>query len=169
MNVTELGEQEKEIAMTLRVAKGSTEERLRHLQLAGVFERYKAIHAAYCKLSANDSEALKRAIFLSWFSTIEPPELLGIKDLSKVAEQELEKNMEATLKTKKADYELQWMLSYYASAEPANNLANSFGNLFAKLRTAPVSPPSSIDLTAMESRGLMGVYWANHFFFSEGL
>ncbi len=138
---------------------GKMEEKSAQLKKNGVFERYKVIHKAYADLHKQDLEALKRGLFLIWYALVEPPCFTGINDLNAEAENRIIHTLERRLRQNLIDYELEWMLSYYATWDYVFERFSEYDELQRKLKQADTELPSSINKQDMTNRGQMGVYW----------
>ncbi|WP_149867197.1 hypothetical protein [Solirubrum puertoriconensis] len=137
------------------------------LEQRGIFDHYRAIHQAYAQLSSaqTDQEALKRALFIQWYSLAEPSCFTGIGLLDAEAELLVLTQLDALLQTGTADAELVTMLQYYAYWDYAFNRAE-FQHLvtlqtcireYMGANVCPTAPPLRIH--DMPNRGQMGFYW----------
>ncbi len=108
----------------------------------------------------NNLEALKRGLFLLWYSTLEPIWLTGIGELDKKSEERIIKILDGRLKSESADYELDWMLNYYSHWDYIFERFSCFQNFQEKLKSEyKTKLPEELDRKAMEQRGQMGIYW----------
>lgn len=151
--LVELSNQELEIVNLIQSIKGSLEERRELLIKQNVFEKYRKIFYEYSKIE--DIEAIKRAVFIQWYATIEPDVFSGIGELDK---EEEDKNLEkiyGMVFNSTLDAEFTYMLShYYQLSEWLFN--NDVMNIFSEKRITDVLFEGS---SKMVNRGQMGVYW----------
>lgn len=166
-----LSDQELEISRLLSRTAGSAAEINRQLQQAGVFEAYRLIHKAYVALSsfkrdrATRNEALKRALFLSWYHELEPAAFSGLADLDEHAVTEAYFLLNRVMERDWLNPELSWMLSHYARWDwiILQYTENKLGVVSDWIKTAgskPLSfPQASLLPGSMSNRGLMGVYF----------
>lgn len=129
-------------------------------KLNAIFVSYKKVHQHYADLANENDEALKRGLFIQWYSFVEPNYLTGISELNENAQEQIIKLIENKIQNNSLDNELKWMLNYYANWDwvfdrfknhvgLSNFIANRTDDLF----------PLSIDRIEMEKRGQMGNYW----------
>ena len=64
MTVNELDQKESELLLQVNNTQGSIEGKTGQLKVEGVFDAYKQVHSRYANLAQEDSEALKRGLFL---------------------------------------------------------------------------------------------------------
>ena len=137
------------------------------LESLGVYDEYKAIHAAYAQLVGAESshEALKRALFIQWFYLTEPAFLSGIGEVDQQAELAVLTQLEHLLLTRQADAELATMLGYYATWEYVFqrpeflHLTALQAFVAARMTSDASSTAQSNRLGEMTGRGQMGTYW----------
>lgn len=158
--IEELGNKELELYSKVCSLHGTIEEKKEQLLKLGVFDEYKKIHKQYAELSFENLEALKRGLFLIWYSSTEPSIYTGINDLDKNAGEEIIKVLKKLIDENNTDDELDWMLNYYRNWEFAfahfqnyKEVQNIFKNQFK------VELPVEIDKEKMKQRGQMGIYW----------
>lgn len=137
---------------------GHIEHRDIRLHAFGIFDQYARIFDKYVALAAEGSiEALKRAVFISWFRITEPWFITGILELPPTAMQALTELLSSHAVP---DDELTLMLSYYLAFEewPAPPLHAQLQQALAE-----TSPNSWRNLSQrpMDGRGLMGDYWGS--------
>lgn len=165
MNLTELATREKELYSIVISLGGNMIEKEKELEKQGIFAAYCKIYQEYARLREQSLEALKRGVFLSWYSTIESPSFSGIREVDVTAEHEVIKTLDNRLKQKKTDYELEWMLSHYATFDSAFDRFNEYKSLQERLKSKSVEMPGYINKNEMSIRGQMGVYWNFLYFF----
>lgn len=128
--------------------------------LKDIFIDYKTVHQLYSELASYDIEALKRALFIQWYALSEPNYLTGISGLDEEIENKVLNNLNAFIDNNKIDYELTWMLNYYASWNWIFDRLNAFKGFDKRIVNDQNNKlPDTIDKEAMESRGQMGQYW----------
>ncbi|RYX87793.1 hypothetical protein EON73_00545 [bacterium] len=129
-------------------------------QLKAVFIEYKEVHRIYADFSAREIEALKRGLFIQWYSLIEPNYLTGISDLDEGAENKVIQNLNELISTYKTDNELNWMLNYYSNWDWVFKRHKSFQNFDTNIVNEQNNHlPEKIDKEEMKLRGQMGKYW----------
>ena len=141
---------------------GLMEEKTRQLRQAGTFAAYREIHADYAGLVSDPdsgTEALKRALFLGWLSSVEPACFTGVAELEQDAQRVVLEELGSRAKHDALDAELRWMLSWYYSVADYYFAGRMAPALQAILRSEgwPVPPLAERDC---QSRGQMGRYWA---------
>jgi hypothetical protein len=127
--------------------------------LEDVFVYYNKIFTEYVNLANTDDEALKRSLFIQWYSISEPNYLTGIPELDSETEIRLCEILENKIKNNLLDSELKWMLNYYAIWDYIYERFEKFIeiNKFIKNRNEEHLP--KINKKEMENRGQMGEYW----------
>ncbi|MCC9167165.1 hypothetical protein [Pontibacter harenae] len=160
MKLEELANTEKELYSVVTSLGGTLKEKEKHLEKLRVFEEYYKVHQAYAQLHVNSLEALKRALFLSWYVRVEAPALTGIRELDITAEHDIIKTLDEKLKHNKIDYELEWMLSHYATWDAVFDDFEEYKTFQSRLGHTSVEMPAFIDHSIMKERGQMGIYWS---------
>ena len=129
-------------------------------KLSEIFSAYKKIHRAYANFSSFDIEALKRGLFIQWYAIAEPNYLTGIGELDESTEAKIIEDLNNFILTKKIDYELTWMLNYYARWNWIFDRIKSFkGFDKAIVNQQNDKLPDLINRESMNLRGQMGKYW----------
>lgn len=168
MTIDQLSETEDQLHEEVIRLYKSEPSQIANNQLQVLFQKYRDVHLQYSLSAANDDEALKRALFLQWYSYSEPNYLTGLNDLDKTAEARVMDIVEDKLRNKSCDNELTWMFNYYASwdyiFEPYSDRP-SITEFLAQRNDAQF--PNSIDRIAMKKRGQMGHYWNSLTCFTE--
>lgn len=131
-----------------------------------VFEIYSGIHEAYAVAACNNSEALKRGLFIQWFALSEPNYLTGIS-VALNNENKLIECLYSAIDSGLADYELCWMLNYYFIWDWIFERLDSFKGFDSRIINDSYKLPSHIDREEMAKRGLMGKYWNSLTVFKE--
>lgn len=141
------------------------------LEVDGTFDKYRNLHADYFQLLLTTSdeiiklEALKRLIFLSWYSYTEPSIFTGIESLNNEIMFNSYSILNDYIRANKLDKELEWMLKFYSSWDWAilNFSENRLSDLtkFVKAVDTSVSsyPKHQLQKGTMDNRGQMGLYW----------
>lgn len=131
-------------------------------RLQDVFVEYRSVHQAYAELALTDPEALKRGLFLQWYSMAEPSYLTGISDLDGEAVKMTVLALNGFIQDGKVDDELKWMLNYYYAGWKwmvEEWLTPSAGFINSILHRGNNYLPENIDRRNMACRGQMGRYW----------
>jgi hypothetical protein len=165
---------ESRVAMIVAQTRGDPEERDRALERSGLYAEYPAILSGYLALLEDDAsrlEALKRAVFLVWYSAIEPPMLSGIAELPESAVRATLEALERACREGSVDDEMRWMVAWY----------HEVGD-YALLRTPGLPAVEALVARAnpseweeadrgearMADRGLLGRYWSSLTRWAEG-
>ncbi len=143
--------------------RGFFEERETLFQKIGVYEAWRRIFREYVTLAkTGDREALKRAIFLYWYSFSEPHELTGIPVLDTNLAEEVFGLADSMLEKGECDTELKWMLPFYYSIADFY-LDYFWPDRFGHVRRASKENKDLWQTLCLEStyenRGQMGEYW----------
>lgn len=161
MTLDELDKSESKLLLRVNNAQGSIEEKAQQLEAGGIFDAYKQVHSHYASLSQEDSEALKRGLFLQWYALVEPPFISGINDLDPEAEKRIIAILNDQIGQNGVDTELYSMVSYYAEWEfifdrfiDSTNLMRMVNN-----RLDYDSIIQQLRQSDLNCRGQMGSYW----------
>ncbi len=108
-------------------------------------------------------EALKRLIFLNWYSFVEPSCFKGIRELNEKIAFNSYAVLNDYIKQNKLDKEFTWMLSYYSCWDSIINfLENKFDDLINFVKSVDTSilhiPKHQLPKGTMDNRGQMGIY-----------
>jgi hypothetical protein len=140
------------------------EERGEQLAKQGVFLSYRQIHEAYTNLGIRDSniEALKRAVFLQWYSMSEPPCFSGVGDMKEEAECRVFQRLNDLIVEDQIDDELLWMLPYYYSI--TDYYLDRFDGyeqlkLFSNIPNFRLWADSVPEIDSLQGRGQLSKYW----------
>lgn len=109
---------ESAVLASLRGANGTIEERDRQITRAGLYAEYPTIVRSYLDLLADDSaanEALKRAVFIVWLSTVEPSPNTGVAEIPERLAREVMDAVDHQARTSGVDDEFTLMLAWYRS------------------------------------------------------
>lgn len=115
MTLDELTAEESRLLGIIERAAGSMSQKDRRLADEGVFAAYAEVHRAYVEAaeSTGDAEALKRAVFLQWYSLSEPSCFTGLSKLHPRAERRAAELLEREFERHGIDPEFGWMIPYY--------------------------------------------------------
>ena len=152
------------ILASIAGATGTIDEKDAQVQRSGLYAEYPAILACYLDRLASDedrAEALKRAVFLVWWSAVEAPPLSGIAELPERYARQTMLALEEVAVSDELDDEFRIMLSWYHSI-----LAAPF-ELFGADRYVPEmirglphdAWRSRFHTPQFEHRGQLGRYW----------
>jgi hypothetical protein len=153
---------EEAILASLNGTTGTIEERDEQVRRSGLYAEYPAILRSYLDHLSRESrpEALKRAVFLVWLSTIELPPYSGLAELPERYAREAMLALEVDARGKQLDDEFLAMLAWYQSI-----LSLPF-ELFGANRDMPaatrdVAPDAwrQFDAAQFRNRGQLGHYW----------
>ncbi|RZJ99912.1 MAG: hypothetical protein EOO46_21580 [Flavobacterium sp.] len=158
MSIHKLAEKELRLNLIVTSLKGTIEEKEAQILKLELPAEFKKIHFEYAEYSNENIEAIKRGLFLFWFSHSEPMFLTGICEIDEVANGKIIKNIEKILDADKMDFELSWMLSYYKEWDWIFANYQSHEKFYTALIRSNVLLPK-INKEQMFNRGLMGKYW----------
>ncbi len=145
---------------------GLMEEKQESLRQQGVFAQYAQVHSQYAGLidhATEGIEALKRALFIQWFTVAEPACFTGIFDVAQEARDKVFKQIDGMIRRQELDDELGFMLDWYYNITPwyfdAQSECHNWQRYLATTHAAPQYENSQFD-----NRGQMGRYWqsVNH-------
>jgi hypothetical protein len=120
LSLAALANWEAAVLASIHGATGTPEERDAQITRSGMYAEYPAIFNTYLELvtlgddPAAVLEALKRAVFLAWYSFKEPSFDSGIAELPESAVRDLMDALDRAIAGGRTDGELQWMLAWYA-------------------------------------------------------
>ena len=123
-----------------------------------IFLKYKEIHRRYSNLAQENNEALKRGLFIQWYSMIEPCYLTGINKIDAESKINILKVIENSIEN--LDQELKWMLNYYGNWDFTFDINENLPKLENYIKNiTDRNFPKTIDRNEMTKRGQMGKYW----------
>jgi hypothetical protein len=155
--------------VSIQGASGTIDERDAQITRSGMYAEYPAIIRGYYEMfsaSENDParlEALKRAVFLVWYSFTVPSTESGISELAETSVRDIMAALQWSIEHGPTDEELRLMVAWYRDTFAAP--FEFFGPV--KGLDAWIRDVSSDDArTALASstwtnRGQLGVYWAS--------
>ena len=161
MNIEELSQKEFELYSKVSQLEGNIEYKKEQISLLGISEEYKMIHKEYAKLCEESIEALKRGLFISWFSISEPTFLTGINELDENAEEKIISEIDKKIKAKSLDFELNWMIDYYKDWNYMFEKFKNFESFYSKINSEEISQMPKYNKEEMKDRGQMGIYWSS--------
>ncbi|TLV02869.1 hypothetical protein [Dyadobacter luticola] len=160
MSVYELGEEEDKLLLKINGMEGTIEEKSNQMTAAGILDRYSRIHNCYAALAEYDSEALKRGLFLQWYSMVEPPFLSGIH-VNPLSEKRIIDILDHRISVNEFDAELRSMVSYYSAWKFVFDRFHASRNLM-RLLNSPLTHDAvmwQLRHSDFAGRGQMGEYW----------
>ena len=144
---------------------GSMEQKHDSLVELGVYAQYRAIFGQYLRLLAEPEaagEALKRAVFLSWYDLSEPACFTGLFELPSDGRYVVCGALNSAFAGGASDEELRWMVAYYyhltESAFPGLS-AHAELDLFLSRADPESYLVARFQQQQFEGRGQMGHYW----------
>lgn len=164
MNLEDLTVAEQELLWKVQSVTGFMEEKHKQLVQLNVYSDYAKIYGKYAELISSDErglEALKRAIFLSWYQFAEPSCFSGLRNLPEQTTHFIYETLERRIEKNLLDLELRWMLPFYnAVLDLPFSLYPQLNHLQDFLRTAnPDLWRREIKPNDLSLRGQMGEYW----------
>lgn len=136
------------------------------LVLDEVFGQYYEIYEEYAMLSSKNLEALKRAVFIQWYSISEPDFNTGIPQLDPETESEVLSNVYYFIENGLMDDEFIWMLNYYLMWDYIFKRVSGYKGFDPKLINEKYYESykvNKVNLEEMKTRGSMGRYWTSIF------
>jgi hypothetical protein len=131
---------------------GTIETRQELLEEQNIPNSYNSIFKRYSLL--NDSEALKRALFIQWYASCEPTAFSGIGLLDESHQKKNLLTLTDALMNNKADSELKAMVKHYYAV--ADYYFNAFIDCSVWERHLT---GDKVIVTSTINRGQMGLYW----------
>ena len=169
MTLAALGTWEERLIRHLARSRGSLEDRDGELTRSGLYAEYAALFGGYVDLAqtavepAERLEALKRAVFLTWYEGAQPAPLSGLAELPELAVRRTLELLEERCRRDEVDQELAWMLPWYhVVAEHSLVRLPGLRYLEAQLRTLdPAAWETARRPETLHGRGAMGRYWSS--------
>lgn len=169
LSLTAIANWELAVLASIAGATGTIEERDAQITRSGLYAEYPAIFAAYHELVLDGEdvealEALKRALFIAWYSFHAPPTVSGIAELPESAIRRLLEALDDAIAAGRVDHELRSMLAWYD---------RQFGYVFehfGPVRALPdfIAGADAQQIEALRAeatrhggRGQLGRYWAS--------
>jgi hypothetical protein len=160
--IEELAKEESRLLDQVRAADGLMEEKHAVLRESGIYAAYSKVHQGYAALiddPLSGREALKRALFIQWYSVSEPSCFTGIRDLDSEAEAKVFHKLDELAERTQLDDELHYMLSwYYRISDWYFDARSDVPNLIGWLDDSHHDLPS-YQKRDFDDRGQMGDYW----------
>jgi len=163
--LSSLADQEEAILRVVGSITDLMEERHERLVELGVYAEYRAVFGRYLRLLSDPkagAEALKRALFLSWYDLSEPACFTGVFELPSDSRYLVLEALNSAFTRGAIDNELRWMVPYYYHlTDFAFPNLNDHPELARFLGRA--DPESylrgGLESRQFEGRGQMGHYW----------
>ena len=160
MDNVELANKETELYSIVLETHGTMDEKANQLRDNGIFDKYKQIHSLYADNSHQDTECLKRGLFIQWYAMSEPPCFTGINELDLEAELKIINQIDKLITIDNLDNELKWMLKYYSTWDYVFERFTKFKGLQDWIKSEKgIELPNKIERSEMVKRGQMGRYW----------
>jgi hypothetical protein len=167
LSLDALAHWESAVRASISGATGSIDERDAQITRSGMYAEYPAIVASYLELVAlpghppTELEALKRAVFLAWYSLVELPVRSGIAELSESSIRRVMQDLDAAIHAGRTDDELRAMIAWYH-----DRLPDPF-ELFGPVRSldafvGDLTADDALERVArspLDGRGQLGDYW----------
>lgn len=171
LSLEALAHWEAAVLASIRGASGTIDERDAQITRSGMYAEYPAIFKAYNELAgwpddpARSLEALKRAVFLAWYSFTQLPVDTGIAELPETEVRQLIESLNSALKYDEIDDELRLMLAWYRGV--FGYMFDHFGGVRGLDELIDGLPPDDAlaELRLIRSpadfaeRGQLGDYW----------
>lgn len=168
LSLAALANWEAAVLASIRGATGSVAEKDAQITRSGMYAEYPTIFRAYIDLMhdadnpATRLEALKRAVFLAWYSFNALPVVSGIAELPESSVRDVMRELDAAIASQRADDELRRMLRVYR--ETFGYPFEHFGPVrlldqFLDEEPSTGEAPSSAGAAAFEGRGQLGEFW----------
>jgi hypothetical protein len=161
----ELAEREANLSAHVESLVGLMEDKEQRLAVDGTFADYAAIHEAYARLAGppyTSLEALKRAVFLGWYTDADPSCFTGVADLQEEAVSLTHYLLRVAWADGRLDREFEAMLGWYRSIPPFDFAESPETDEFAHYLSS-LSPEGYLSHTFsrddLGARGQMGQYW----------
>lgn len=154
-----LNSREEKVINLISSLDGTIEDREMELIKLKIPEEYNIIHSEYTKMNEN-TEALKRALFLQWYSVSEPFSYSGLLNLDTSAQEFNIAKLNELVSKSVLDSELNTMIIYYYTiTDWYFEKYKGFSELINYLRR---NNSNFLDLSTIKplvGRGQMGIYW----------
>jgi hypothetical protein len=168
LSLAALANWEAAILASIHGAVGTPEERDAQITRSGMYAEYPAIFSTYLELvrMADDPatvlEALKRAVFIAWYSFKEPSFESGIAELPESAVRDLMDSLDRAIAGERTDDELRWMLAWYQDL--FGYVFEHFGPVrtlegFTDGLSATDAYEHRSEVPRFAGRGQLGTYW----------
>jgi hypothetical protein len=154
-DLNRLSEKEYSILNKIRGLSGSIESKIIQINGLNLPEIYNEIYKTYTNFDS--IEALKRAIFIQWYSVSEPIAYTGIGTLDKTLEEKNISKVIGLITNEEIDQEFKIMLDYYVSV--SDWYFSRFDKYEQILQSLSKIAKSAQKSKQMINRGQMGEYW----------
>ncbi|MFT7619588.1 MAG: hypothetical protein ACI97A_003244 [Planctomycetota bacterium] len=163
MTLIELADEEARLRSELCRCTGNIEQKVLRLRECGVFEAYERIHAEYAKLAnEGDDEALKRALFLQWYTYADASFSSGLSELDEANENSIIAILNSRAEANELDAELCWMLPWYFNICDwyfESTLKKSPLMSWLRQHRSEEFPAKQVSKVSLSGRGQMSEYW----------
>ena len=158
-----ISENENNVLNMLRIDDQDDEDNIEQ-QIDDVYKMYNDIFICYVVLAVHDMniEALKRAIFLQWYSKSQPYPVTGLKSLDPVFQNKAMEKLAEYFDKGRLDEEFVIMLFHYYKVNKSIFMAYEKNEAFVKLfANTRLSNKAYFILKQIDfnNRGQMGQYW----------
>lgn len=156
MTLTELADKETDLySNVINIYNGKSSSYKKDLTLEEIHLEYKMVHIEYSKLSDKNIEALKRGLFIQWYSITQPHYLSGLNELDEKAERKIITNLKSRIDHNETDVELIWMLNYYMTWDYVFDRFKDIVEFKQIVQEKTDEKPK----IKFNERGQMGIYW----------
>lgn len=166
LSLDALANWEMAVLASIRGATGTINERDAQITRSGMYAEYPAIFSSYLDLFGSSDpgvslEALKRLVFLAWYSVNASPTTSGIAELPESQVRQVMSDLSWALSSAAADDELRAMLAWYRSRFAyAFEHFGPVRDLDAFVAEVPLERDLlSASITPRAGRGQLGLYW----------
>jgi hypothetical protein len=170
LSLAALANWEMAVLASIRGASGTAPERDAQITRSGMYAEYPAIFGAYLELvhlsgdQAIALEALKRAVFLAWYSFKAPSIDSGIAELPESSVRDVMQVLDSAISGARTDSELRSMLAWYHAHfgyvfehfGPVRDLESFVCGVAIDQIGAQLGP-----VAGFAGRGQLGVFWAS--------
>lgn len=164
MTLLELAAEEDRLLDAVSRVTGSWDDTASQLRSAGVNAAYAEVHAAYVLLAEQSGvvEALKRAVFLQWYSISEPGCFTGLAEMDASAERRALELLDGLVARDELDEEFQWMAAYYFQITdfylPGHEGLEALKE-FSRRNQGELWSRGAPSRASLSGRGQMSAYW----------
>jgi hypothetical protein len=169
MNLSALAHWESAVLASIAGASGTIDERDAQITRSGLYAEYPTIFGSYLELARDSQdtnialEALKRAVFLAWWSVNALPVETGLAELPESEVRELMLVLERAIHAGAVDEELRLMLAWYRETfgYPFDHYGpvRPLDEFIGELSSADVREQGSA-VIRRHDRGQLGRYWS---------
>ena len=161
MKLQQLSDLELELYNQVISVSGTMEEKEIIISKMGIFDEYKKLHKEYANISSENLEAIKRGLFIQWYSVTEPSCFTGINCLDDNSEEQIIKSIDKLLEVNGNDMELDWMIRHYRVWDYAFERFKRYKKFYNEINNPISVEMVDFDKKEMHNRGQMGIYWSS--------